>query len=63
MGEVVNLRRVRRDRARRGREDKAQTNRVEFGRTKIERALTEAETRLAHERHEAHRLEPPKGEE
>jgi hypothetical protein len=64
MGEVINLRRARKDREKRSREDTAQANRVAFGRAKSERTLTEAETKLERERHEAHRLEPaPKEEE
>ena len=46
MGEVVNLRRARKDRARREKEAQAQENRVAFGRSKAERELTAAQTKL-----------------
>ncbi len=64
MGEIVNLRRLRKHRDKRAREETAQANRAAFGRTKAERNLTETEAKLERERHEAHRLEPaPKDEE
>ncbi len=61
MGEVVNLRRARKERDRRLRDEAADANRVAFGRTKAERGLTEATLKLERERLEAHRLErePP----
>jgi hypothetical protein len=57
MGEVINLRRARKDRDKRLREEKADANRIAFGRPKIERELSEAEARLARARLDAHRLE------
>ncbi|MCC3245961.1 DUF4169 family protein [Methylocystis sp. WRRC1] len=59
MGEIVNLRRARKDRDRRFREDKAQENRIAFGRTKAERELTAAQKDLEAARLEAHRRETP----
>lgn len=45
MGDVINLRRARKAKARAGAEEKAATNRVAFGRTKAEKtsAITERE--------------------
>ncbi len=64
MGEVVNLRRARKRRDKRAHEEQAQANRVAFGRSKAERSLTEAQTKLARDQIDAHRLEaPPKVEE
>ena len=46
MAEIVNLRRVRKDKARRDRESEADANRQRFGRTKAEKiADKDAETR------------------
>ena len=57
MGEVINLRRARKDRDKRVRDEKADANRIAFGRLKIERELSEAEARLERARFDAHRLE------
>ena len=54
MGEVINLRRARKDRDKRVREEKADANRIAL---KIERELSEAEARLERARLDAHRLE------
>ena len=54
MGEVINLRRARKDRDKRVREEKADANRIAFGRLKVER---EAEATLERARLDAHRLE------
>ncbi|EIZ80952.1 hypothetical protein WSK_0344 [Novosphingobium sp. Rr 2-17] len=43
MAEIVNLRKVRKDRARAADQAQAQANRAQFGRTKAEKSLTEAE--------------------
>jgi hypothetical protein len=59
MGEVVNLRRARKDRARREKEAQAQENRVTFGRSKAERELTAAQKRLETQSLDAHRREAP----
>jgi hypothetical protein len=57
MGEVINLRRARKDRDRRDREDNASANRIAYGRAKSERVLTEAEAKIERARLDAHRLE------
>ncbi len=57
MGEVVNLRRARKDRARRERGEAAQANRLAHGRTKAERELTTAQTRLETAKLNAHKRE------
>lgn len=56
MGDVVNLRRARKARDRASAEAQAAQNRIDFGRTKAERKLTEAEKTLAERRLEGHRL-------
>ncbi|MCV9935906.1 DUF4169 family protein [Boseaceae bacterium BT-24-1] len=56
MAEIVNLRRARKARDRATAEAQAAQNRIEFGRTKAERTLTEAEKTLAKRRLEGHRL-------
>jgi len=57
MGDVINLRRARKDRDKRVREEKADANRIAFGRLKVERELSEAEATLERARLDAHRLE------
>jgi hypothetical protein len=59
MGDVVNLRRARKEHDRRAREAEAEANRIAFGRTKAERKLSEAEAKLTRERLDGHRLETP----
>ena len=59
MGDLVNLRRARKDRARREKEETAQANRVAFGRTKAERQLTDAQKRLEAAKLDAHRRDKP----
>jgi hypothetical protein len=56
MGEVVNLRRARKDQARRRRDNEAEVNRVAFGRSKAERDLAAASADLERRRLDAHRL-------
>jgi hypothetical protein len=56
MGDVVNLRRARKARDRATAEAQAAQNRIEFGRTKAERKLAEAEKTLAERHLEGHRL-------
>jgi len=56
MAEIVNLRRVRKHRAREVAEIAAQQNRISFGRTKAERALAEAERDKAARQLDGHRL-------
>lgn len=57
MGDLVNLRRARKDKARREREKDAQTNRVVFGRTKPERETAKAQQALDAARLDAHQLD------
>lgn len=57
MGELVNLRRARKDRDRRRREDDAAENRVKFGRTKVEKLTAKAQDELEAKRLEGHRLD------
>jgi hypothetical protein len=57
MGDIVNLRRARKDQARRLRDAEAKVNRAAFGRPKTEKKRTEAEAQRENARLEAHRLE------
>lgn len=57
MGDVVNLRRVRKYKARDEDAKVADANRLKFGRTKAERELTEAKTQLAARALDAHKRE------
>lgn len=60
MVEIVNLKRVRKDKARRDRESEAAANRRRFGRTKAEKATdNDAETR-ARQSLDGKQLEPEK---
>ena len=61
MAEIVNLRRVRKQRARQDAEAQAQQNRISFGRTKAERSLTEAERDKATRQLDGHRLDGDDG--
>ena len=62
MAEIVNLRRMRKDKARRDRESEADANRRRFGRTKAEKSADkDAETR-ARRSLDAKLLEPEKKE-
>jgi hypothetical protein len=62
MVEIVNLRRARKDKARRDRESEADANRRRFGRTTAEKSADkDAETR-ARRSLDAKRLEPEKKE-
>lgn len=67
MGEIVNLRRARKEQGRRKREAAAQANRVRCGRTKAERDLAGASAALERAKLDAHRLEggepPASGED
>lgn len=60
MAEIVNLRRARKQRDRAAAEKQAEQNRISFGRTKAERALTDAERDKARRALEAHRLDAPR---
>ena len=57
MGEIVNLRRARKARDRRVREEEAKVNRAAFGRPQAEKKRSAAESQREAARHEAHRLE------
>jgi len=56
MAEIVNLRRVRKQKAREDAEKTAEQNRIDFGRSKAERSLSEAERDKARRHVEGHRL-------
>lgn len=56
MGDIVNLRRARKTRARVKDEEKAQENRLRFGLSKAERTLAGNSQSLAERRLEGHRL-------
>lgn len=53
--EVVNLRRARKERARRAKDETAQRNRLAHGRSKAERILTAAKTQIENARLDAHK--------
>ena len=55
-GEIVNLRRARKAKARAEDEAQAARNRLAFGRTKAEKKLSQARDSLALRRHEGHKL-------
>jgi len=57
MGEIVNLRQFRKQKARAEAEKTAEQNRVSFGRTKAERELTDAERDKAARHVDGHRLD------
>jgi hypothetical protein len=59
MGDVVNLRRARKERDRREKEAAAQANRVAYGRSKSERKLTDAQKRLDAGKFDAHKRDRP----
>lgn len=58
-GEVINLRRARKAREKREKDDAAQANRIAHGRTKAERILTEAQQRLEAAKLDAHKRDKP----
>lgn len=62
MGDVVNLRRVRKGRARAEAERRAQENRVAFGRSKSEKQAAAAQAALEAKSLEGHRRDAPSGE-
>jgi hypothetical protein len=59
MGEIVNLRQVRKARARTEAEANAEENRIAFGRPKKAKTLQQKRKALEETRHEGHRLERP----
>ncbi len=62
MGDIVNLRRARKARARAREEEKAQESRLRFGLSKAERNLAEKGRSLAERRLEGHRLDEAPGD-
>ena len=56
MGEIVNLRRVRKQAARRTAQAEAVENRIRFGLTKAERQAQKAERERLEKEHEGHAL-------
>ncbi len=59
MGDLVNLRRARKDRDRRRREGEAAENRVKFGRSKADKLTAKAQDGLEARRLDGHRLDSP----
>lgn len=55
-GEIINLKRARKAKARSAKQGQSQANRIAFGRTKAERALSLAEDGLATRILDGHRL-------
>lgn len=62
-GEVVNLRRARKAKARAQAEKTAAENRVAYGLSKADKALRQARDDLAARRLDGHFREPPSGEQ
>jgi hypothetical protein len=56
VADIVNLRKARKAKARVQENAKAAENRIKFGRSKAERAATEAQEHLTRRQLEAHRL-------
>lgn len=59
MGDLVNLRRARKDRDRRQRENEAANSRAKFGRSKLEKLTAKAQDDLEVRRLDGHRLDSP----
>ncbi|MBN4097550.1 MULTISPECIES: DUF4169 family protein [Methylobacterium] len=57
MAEIINLRQVRKAKARAEADTKAEANRIAFGQPKKARTLQQRRKALETERHEGHRLE------
>ncbi|WP_193335939.1 DUF4169 family protein [Devosia beringensis] len=55
MAEIINLRKVRKQKARSAKDAQAEQNRISFGRTKAEKQLSAAEKALADKRIDGHR--------
>ena len=55
MAEIVNLRQARKQKARADKEARATENRASFGRTKVEKKLSQAEQDLAKSRLDSHK--------
>jgi hypothetical protein len=60
MAEIVNLKRARKEKARRERDNKADTNRRRFGRTKAEKTADKDADERARRALDARQLEPEK---
>jgi hypothetical protein len=58
MAEIVNLKQVRKDKARRERSSEADANRRRFGRTRAEKQADKDAEERARKAHDARRLEP-----
>jgi hypothetical protein len=63
MVEIVNLRQVRRRKAREVREHDAEVNRARFGRSKADVMLERAQRALDNARHDAHSLDTHRRDE
>jgi hypothetical protein len=57
VAEIVNLRRARKDKARRDQEREAETNRARFGRTKTQKRADQDAVQRAQRAHEDKKLE------
>jgi hypothetical protein len=57
MGDVVNLNRFKKNKAKELREREADANRIKFGRTKAEKTLTAAEKDLAEKSLDGHKID------
>jgi hypothetical protein len=57
MAEIINLRQVRKAKARAAADTKAEANRIAFGQPKKAKTLQQRRKALETERHEGHRLE------
>ncbi|MCJ2136534.1 DUF4169 family protein [Methylobacterium sp. J-026] len=57
MAEIINLRQVRKAKARAGADAKAEANRIAFGQPKKAKTLQQRRKSLEIERHEGHRLD------
>jgi hypothetical protein len=59
VAEIINLRQVRKAKARADADAKAESNRIAFGQPKKGKTLQQRRKALETERHEGHRLERP----
>ena len=62
-GDVVNLRQVRKQKARSDKDKRAEQNRIAFGRTKAEKSLTDALNDKARAKIDQGRIETPTHDE
>ncbi|WP_404404144.1 DUF4169 family protein [Pelagibacterium halotolerans] len=62
MAEIVNLRQARKRKARAEKDAKAAQNRIQFGRTKAERNLSDAKNALDAKRVDQHKRETGRGD-